>query len=198
MDKEDLKRLVLDEEKKGFIVYRTIEGLEKQELSEFVRQPIEGQLYDINRDTATCLAFIDEPMGVNNFASMVLIRHYYDRCKELEEKLKENTLRGVPNYDQKLFTIKWLMDNIDFNDKRFEDEFVELCIEENSSGRIVINCGEMYWTLIKSTVSEEWLCTLWNEPDTDSWIPSVKTVEDFKRLFRVATGFDLPYKNERT
>lgn len=104
--------------------------------------------------------------------------------------------------DQKPFTIKWLKDNIDFNDKRFEDEFVELCIEdiainENSSGRIVINCGEMYWTLIKSIGSEEWLCTLWDEPDTDSWIPSVKTVDDFKRLFRVATGFDLPYKNER-
>lgn len=88
MSKEELTNIVMDEEKKGFIVYRTIEGLEKQELSDFVRQPIEGQLYDINRDIATCLAFIDEPMGVNNFASNVLIRYYYDKCKELEEKLK--------------------------------------------------------------------------------------------------------------
>ena len=89
MDKEELKRLVLDEWEKGFIVYRTIEGLEKQELSDFVRQPIEGQLYDINRDIATCLAFIDEPMGVNNFASMVLLRYYYDKCMRLEEKVKK-------------------------------------------------------------------------------------------------------------
>ena len=89
MDKEELKRLVLDEWEKGFIVYRTIEGLEKQELSDFVRQPIEGQLYDINRDIATCLAFIDEPMGVNNFASNVLIRYYYDKCMRLEEKVKK-------------------------------------------------------------------------------------------------------------
>jgi len=88
MTKEELQNIVLDEMKKGFIVFRTIEGLRKQELSEFVKQPLEGQLYDINRDMATCLAFIDEPMGVNNFASNVLIRYYYDKCKELEEKLK--------------------------------------------------------------------------------------------------------------
>lgn len=87
MAKEELTETVLDEMRKGFIVYRTVEGLCKCELSEFVKQPIEGQLYDINRDMATCLAFIDEPMGVNNFASMVLIRHYYDRCRELEDKL---------------------------------------------------------------------------------------------------------------
>lgn len=88
MAKEELKEIVLNEMDKGFIVYRTIEGLCKQELSVFVKQPIEGQLYDINRDIATCLAFIDEPMGVNNFASMVLLRYYYGKCKELEEKVK--------------------------------------------------------------------------------------------------------------
>ena len=88
MDKEELKRLVMDEWKKGNIVFRSIEGLHRQKIEEFVRQPIEGQLYDINRDIATCLAFIDEPMGVNNFASMVLLRYYYDKCMRLEEKLK--------------------------------------------------------------------------------------------------------------
>ena len=55
-----------------------------------MKQPIEGQLYDINRDMATCLAFIDEPMGVNNFASMVLLRYYHDKCRKLERKLGED------------------------------------------------------------------------------------------------------------
>ena len=87
MAKEELQNIVMDEMRKGWIVYRTIEGLHKQRLDDFTKQPVEGQLYDINRDMATCLAFIDEPMGVNNFASMVLIRYYYDKCKELEEKL---------------------------------------------------------------------------------------------------------------
>ena len=87
MAKEELQNIVMDEMRKGWIVYRTIEGLHKQKLDDFTKQPIEGQLYDINRDMATCLTLIDEPMGVNNFASMVLIRYYHDKCKELEEKL---------------------------------------------------------------------------------------------------------------
>ena len=88
MAKEELREIVMDEWKKGFIVYRTIDGLQKQELSEFVKQPIERQLYDLDRDMATCLAFIDEPMGVDNFASMVLIKYYHDKCRKLEERLK--------------------------------------------------------------------------------------------------------------
>jgi len=88
MAKEELQNIVLDEMRKGWIVYRTIEGLHKQRLDDFTKQPVEGQLYDINRDMATCLTLIDEPMGVNNFASMVLIKYYHDKCKELEEKLK--------------------------------------------------------------------------------------------------------------
>ena len=87
MAKEELQNIVMDEMRKGWIVYRTIEGLHKQKLDDFTKQPIEGQLYDINRDMATCLTLIDEPMGVNNFASMVLIKYYHDKCKELEEKL---------------------------------------------------------------------------------------------------------------
>lgn len=88
MDKEELKKLVLDEWKKGNIVFKTIEGLHKQKVEDFVRQPIEGQLYDI-RDMATCLAFIDEPFGVNNFSSMVLLRYYYDKCNKLEQMLEK-------------------------------------------------------------------------------------------------------------
>lgn len=89
MDNEELKDLVLNEWKKGYIVYRTIDGLHKQEIDEFVKQPIEGQLYDINRDLATCLAFIDEPMGVNNLASHVLLKYYYARCQKLERELEK-------------------------------------------------------------------------------------------------------------
>lgn len=89
MDKEELKNLVLDEMKKGYIVFKTIEGLHKQKIEDFVKQPIEGQLYDINRDLATCLAFIDTPFGVNNAASMVLLRYYYDRCNKLEQRLEK-------------------------------------------------------------------------------------------------------------
>ena len=90
MDKEKLKDLVLDARRDGYIVYRTIEGLHKQKIDDFVKQPIEGQLYDINRDLATCLAFIDEPMGVNNLASHVLLRYYYDLCNRLKMELEKH------------------------------------------------------------------------------------------------------------
>lgn len=94
MAKEELREIVMDEMRKGWIVYRTIEGLHKQRLDDFTKQPIEGQLYDINRDMATCLTLIDEPMGVNNFASMVLLRYYHDKCKELEEEIKKYGKQG--------------------------------------------------------------------------------------------------------
>lgn len=89
MEKEELKNLVLDEMREGYIVYKTIEGLHKQKIDDFVKQPIGGQLYDINRDMATCLAFIDEPMGVNNFASHVLLKYYYDMCQKQERELEK-------------------------------------------------------------------------------------------------------------
>lgn len=89
MKKEELIELVLSERKKGFIVFETIEGLQKCELSNFTSQPIEGQLYDLNRDMATCLTFIGEPTWINNMGCNTLLTYYYERCKELEKKLAE-------------------------------------------------------------------------------------------------------------
>lgn len=89
MDKEELRKLILSERGSGFIVFETVEGLQKCELSEFVKQPIDGQLYDLNRDMATCLTFIGEPTWVNNLACNTLLTYYYDRIKELEKKLEE-------------------------------------------------------------------------------------------------------------
>ena len=101
MDKEELKDLVLNEWREGYIVYRTIEGLHKQKIDDFVKQPIEGQLYDINRDMATCLAFIDEPMGVNNFASHVLLRYYYDLCNRLKMELEKHEQQKVERPEER-------------------------------------------------------------------------------------------------
>lgn len=95
MDKKELKDLVLNEWREGNIVFETIEGLHKQKIGDFVKQPIEGQLYDINRDMATCLAFIEEPMGVNNFASHVLLRYYYDLCNRLKMELEKHEQQKV-------------------------------------------------------------------------------------------------------
>lgn len=89
MTNEELRKLILDEWKNGYIVYDTIDGYEKCKIEDFVKQPIEGQLYDINRDMATCLTLIGEKGWVNNTASTNLLTYYYKKCKELEKKLKE-------------------------------------------------------------------------------------------------------------
>lgn len=82
--KEDLKNMILDAWKDGYVVFASIEGLYKQKLEHFTKQPLEGMLYDINRDTATISTFLDEPKWVNDFALTKLLEYYYNKCKEYE------------------------------------------------------------------------------------------------------------------
>lgn len=83
--KEDLKNMVLDAWKDGYVVFASIDGLRKQKLEDFTSQPLDGMLYDINRDTATILTFIEDPKWVNDFALTKLLEYYYNKCKEYEE-----------------------------------------------------------------------------------------------------------------
>ena len=85
--KEDLKDMVLDAWKDGYVVFASIEGLHKQKLEDFTQQPLDGMLYDINRDTATILTFLDDPKWVNDFALTKLLEYYYNKCKEQEKIL---------------------------------------------------------------------------------------------------------------
>ena len=78
---------VLSEWDKGNLVYADIEGLKSVKLEEFMKQPLEGMLYDINRNTATILTFIDDPKWVNDFALTKLLEYYYNKCKEQEKIL---------------------------------------------------------------------------------------------------------------
>ena len=76
--------LVLAEWNKGNLVYADIEGLKSIKFEEFIKQPLEGMLYDINRNLATILTFIEEPKWVNDFALTKLLEYYYNKCKEYE------------------------------------------------------------------------------------------------------------------
>ena len=86
MDEKELRDKILEEYKNGKICYRTIEGIFSAKIEYFVKQPLEGMLYDINRDRATVLSFLDDPKWTNDFALTVLLEHYYNRVKELEAK----------------------------------------------------------------------------------------------------------------
>jgi hypothetical protein len=52
-DKQKLKDLMLQKEKEGKILFRTLDCLIEADIEEFIKQPIEGLLYDLNRDKTT-------------------------------------------------------------------------------------------------------------------------------------------------
>ena len=84
---KNLKDKILKEYKKGNIVVAGVNGLQKIPINEFIKQPVEGMLYDLNRDEVTVLTFIDNPKWVNDYAVSKVIVALKKRIKELEEQL---------------------------------------------------------------------------------------------------------------
>ena len=84
---ESIKDKVLAEWKKGNLVFADFEGLKTIKFEDFISQPLDGMLYDINRNLATILTFIDDPKWVNDFALTKLLEYYYNKCKEQEKIL---------------------------------------------------------------------------------------------------------------
>jgi len=83
---QTIKEKILAEYKKGNIVVSTFEGLMTMPLKECIKQPDSGLLYDLNRDAATILTFIDDPKWINDYAlSMVVI--------ELKKQINDSSLR---------------------------------------------------------------------------------------------------------
>jgi hypothetical protein len=82
---EDIKKLVLDKRKEGKIVVMGIEGPMSMNIKEFIKQPVDGILYDLNRLEETALTFIDDPKWVNDFAVALTIRELYGLIESLRE-----------------------------------------------------------------------------------------------------------------
>lgn len=74
-----LKDLILQKEKEGKVVFMTHEGPMEADLEEFISQPTEGLLYDLNRDRGTVLAFVDDPKWINDFAVNLVITKLKER-----------------------------------------------------------------------------------------------------------------------
>lgn len=89
MENNDIKKLVLEEEEKGNIVYNTPFGLYSEKLDTFLLQSTESILYDLNRDFGTILAQIDDVKWVNDYALSKVVIELKKRLAEAEEKLKE-------------------------------------------------------------------------------------------------------------
>ena len=84
---EKIQALVLKKEKEGKVVINTIEGLQEIELAEFIKQPAEGILYDLNKDKATVLTFIEDEKWINDYACGLVIT---ELKKQKENQKKKN------------------------------------------------------------------------------------------------------------
>lgn len=79
--KEEIKDIILREEKKGNICYMTVDGLITVSLKEFIAQPIDGLLYDLNRDKMTIMSFLDDIKWVNDYAVSIVITALHAQLK---------------------------------------------------------------------------------------------------------------------
>lgn len=83
---------VLDDEKKGYITIVSFDGFHTFNFEEFVKQPVDGLLYDLNMNKSTLLTFLaDENQQealkyVNQYAAARVIR----KLKEEVDELKSN------------------------------------------------------------------------------------------------------------
>lgn len=91
-DMNGIKERVLEEYKKGNIVYAGIEGLMVIPLKEFLEQPTDGLLYDLNRNETVVLTLIDDPKWVNDYAVAKVIRALRKRIEELNAQQQDKEL----------------------------------------------------------------------------------------------------------
>ena len=106
MDKkfEELKDLILKKEQEGKIVFQTVSGLASCDINEFIKQPVDGMLYDLNRMREVIFTYIEDPKWVNDYAVALVIR-----------KLK------------KMVDVS---DNIVIDWKKIRNEFFSECVEQ--------------------------------------------------------------------
>ena len=79
-----IKDKILEEYKKGNIVVSGLDGLQVMSIKEFIKQPIDRMLYDLNRNDEVVLTFLPDPKWVNDYAVGKVIGELKNRIKELE------------------------------------------------------------------------------------------------------------------
>ena len=93
-EKKKWSEIVLEERDKGNVVYLAIDSVLSAPVKEIIKQPVDGLLWDLNRDEATALTFMDREDGliwVNNFAVALVIRELKARLDEYEKREETNT-----------------------------------------------------------------------------------------------------------
>jgi len=84
---EDIKQKVIELSNEGKILFMQSGSLYSVDVKEFIKQPADGILYDLNRSEVTTLAFIDDPKWINDYAVRKVIRSLKETIQELENKI---------------------------------------------------------------------------------------------------------------
>jgi len=85
MSKKTTKELVLEGRDEGKVVFLQYDGsgfaVISAPVDEFIKQPADGILYDLNRLEEITLTYIDDPKWVNDFAVALTIRALKDKLE---------------------------------------------------------------------------------------------------------------------
>jgi hypothetical protein len=79
-----LREIILEKEKEGKVVFAVQGGLMEADIMDFINQPTEGLLYDLNRDKPTVMTFINDPKWINDYAVGLVIsklKEFYDKAR---------------------------------------------------------------------------------------------------------------------
>jgi len=94
--KEQLKNIILEQQKQGDIVLKTPVGVRSIKLNKFIQQPIEGILYDLNKLPETILTHTDNLKWINDYAAYLVIKELKaDRDALLSAAKKTNEIIKV-------------------------------------------------------------------------------------------------------
>lgn len=89
--------LVTSKWKEGKVVWMSEEGPLVMDFDKWVKQPLEGLLYDLNRDLAVVLTFIDDQKWVNDYATVRLLQYFYDKYQNsrVEIEVLEKQIEAI-------------------------------------------------------------------------------------------------------
>jgi len=89
---DSIKEKVIEEYEKGNIVIDSYGELISVKLTDFIEASADEILYELNRDEATVLTFINDPKWINDFAASRVIRALKEKIDDLENYL--NKIQG--------------------------------------------------------------------------------------------------------
>ena len=87
----ELVKVILEEYKEDKIVFNSVKGLIAANIKNFIEQPVDGILYDLNRSEEVVLTFINDEKWINDYAVCKVIRKLYEKVEKLEKLLEKRT-----------------------------------------------------------------------------------------------------------